>query len=34
MYDAIRLATDYDFSGGEIDNIVRKVTMMEVIDGI
>lgn len=34
MNDAIRLATDYDFSGGEIDNIVRKVTMMEVIDGI
>lgn len=26
-------AETYDFSGGEIDNIVRKATMMEVIDG-
>ena len=32
--EATRLASDYDFSGGEIDNIVRKATMMEVIDGI
>ena len=32
--DAIRtFATDYDFSGGQIDNIVRKVTMDEVITG-
>ena len=27
-------AKDYDFSGGQIDNIVRKVTMDEVITGI
>ncbi|MDO4159679.1 MAG: ATP-binding protein [Prevotellaceae bacterium] len=27
------LASRYDFSGGEIDNIVRKATMMEVIEG-
>ena len=32
--DATHLASNYDFSGGEIDNIVRKATMMEVIDGI
>lgn len=32
--DATCLANNYDFSGGEIDNIVRKATMMEVIDGI
>lgn len=32
--EAACLAADYDFSGGEIDNIVRKATMMEVIDGI
>ncbi len=32
--DAMRLASSYDFSGGEIDNIVRKVTMDEVINGI
>lgn len=31
--DAARLASEYDFSGGEIDNIVRKATMMEVLDG-
>ncbi len=31
--DAMRLASGYDFSGGEIDNIVRKVTMEEVIRG-
>lgn len=33
LSDADRLATNYDFSGGEIDNIVRKVSMMEVLDG-
>ena len=26
-------ATDYDFSGGQIDNIVRKIAMNEVISG-
>ncbi|MEE3410842.1 MAG: ATP-binding protein [Treponema sp.] len=26
-------ATDYDFSGGQIDNIVRKIAMNEVITG-
>lgn len=26
-------ATTYDFSGGEIDNIVRKITMKEVVSG-
>ena len=31
--NAARLASDYDLSGGEIDNIVRKVAMMEVLDG-
>lgn len=31
--DAIQLASLYDLSGGEIDNVVRKYTMMEVIDG-
>ena len=31
--EADYLASNYDFSGGEIDNIVRKATMMEVIDG-
>ncbi len=31
--DAMRLASSYDFSGGEIDNIVRKATMDEVISG-
>ncbi len=31
--DAARLASEYDFSGGEIDNIVRKATMIEVLDG-
>ena len=30
---AWRLAESYNFSGGEIDNIVRKATMMEVLDG-
>lgn len=32
--EAIQLASNFDFSGGEIDNIVRKATMMEVIDNI
>ena len=27
------MATRYDFSGGEIDNIVRKSLMSEVIEG-
>lgn len=27
------LSTDFSFSGGEIDNIVRKVTMKEVLSG-
>ena len=31
--DAARLASEYDFSGGEIDNVVRKATMIEVLDG-
>ena len=31
--EADALASCYDFSGGEIDNIVRKATMLEVIDG-
>ena len=31
--DAILLASLYDFSGGEIDNVVRKYTMMEIING-
>ncbi len=30
---ASRFACSYDFSGGEIDNIVRKATMHEVITG-
>ncbi len=30
---ARELAGRYDFSGGEIDNIVRKVTMNEVLYG-
>lgn len=29
----LKLAAEYDFSGGEIDNIVRKVVMDEVISG-
>ena len=32
-HDAMRLATAYNFSGGEIDNIVRKATMKELIEG-
>jgi SpoVK/Ycf46/Vps4 family AAA+-type ATPase len=31
--DAMKLATDYSFSGGEIENIVRKVTIEEVLNG-
>ena len=31
--DAKILASEYDFSGGEIDNIVRKATMNEVLTG-
>lgn len=30
---ALRLASSYEFSGGEIDNIARKATMNEVITG-
>ena len=31
--DAVEFARDYDFSGGQIDNIVRKIAMNEVITG-
>ena len=31
--DAMQLATNYSFSGGEIDNIVRKATIEEVLSG-
>lgn len=31
--DALSLAESYDFSGGEIDNIVRKSEMKEILDG-
>ena len=31
--DADTLASEFDFSGGEIDNIVRKATMNEVLTG-
>ena len=31
--EAATLAAQYDFSGGEIDNVVRKVTMEEIIGG-
>lgn len=30
---AQNLVTAFTFSGGEIDNIVRKATIMEVLDG-
>ena len=30
---AIEFAREYDFSGGQIDNIVRKIAMNEVITG-
>lgn len=32
--DAVALATQFDFSGGEIDNIVRKGEIDEIITGI
>ena len=32
--DCRTLAMKFDFSGGEIDNIVRKITMSEVLDGV
>lgn len=28
-----RLASRFDFSGGEIDNVVRKATMEEILQG-
>ena len=31
---AEKFAKDYDFSGGQIDNIVRKIAMNEVISGV
>jgi len=31
--EAMTLAKSFDFSGGEIDNIVRKVLMKELLDG-
>ena len=31
--EAAEFARDYDFSGGQIDNIVRKIAMNEVING-
>ena len=31
--EGLRLATTFDFSGGEIDNIVRKTTINEIIFG-
>ena len=31
---ARRLAVSYGFSGGEIDNVVRKVAMEEVLTGV
>ncbi len=30
---AQQLANEYNFSGGEIDNVVRKATMEEIITG-
>lgn len=32
--DARTLATNYDFSGGQIDNITRKALMQEIIKGV
>lgn len=32
--DAHTLATNYDFSGGQIDNITRKALMQEIIKGV
>lgn len=31
--DATKLASEFDFSGGEIENIARKVTISSIIDG-
>ena len=31
---AIQLAKEFSFSGGEIDNIVRKIAMKEVLLGV
>ena len=31
--EAALLASRYNFSGGEIDNIVRKASLAEIIDG-
>ena len=31
--DAVFLAENYNLSGGEIDNVVRKVTMNRVLTG-
>ena len=31
--NAAEFAREYDFSGGQIDNIVRKIAMNEVISG-
>ena len=30
---AKQLANEYNFSGGEIDNVVRKATMEEILNG-
>ncbi|MCR4626788.1 MAG: hypothetical protein K5640_04005 [Treponema sp.] len=30
---AQQLANEYNFSGGEIDNVVRKATMEEILTG-
>jgi len=32
--DVMQLAANYSFSGGEIDNVVRKATMEEVLNGV
>lgn len=32
--DARTLASGYDFSGGQIDNITRKALMQEIINGV
>ncbi len=32
--DAHTLATNYDFSGGQIDNVTRKALMQEIIKGV
>ena len=34
MTDAETLATGFDFSGGQIDNIVRKTLMKEIVEGV